>query len=172
MQIKELERNIRKELIRIRDQIRNGNDSEILIWVIPNKLACSQRPLRDHPKFGGRSPLPREARDLIINWVERIKQMGILSIISLLEEAQNARYYIRGGLDLHEGGLIGYYKSKGFWVRHFPMADYQRPSPKDMQRVLTEYDKLPKPVLIQCSAGIDRTTPVAAFIAHQRLNAM
>ncbi len=169
MEIKELEKRIRNELTRVRHQMKHGNNSEILVWVIPNKLACSQRPLRDHPQFGGRSPLPRDARDLVINWVERVKQMGILSIISLLEEAQHERYYIRGGLDLHKGGLNGYYESKSFWVRHFPMTDYQRPLPKDMQRILSEYDKLPKPVLIQCSAGIDRTTPVVAFIAHQRL---
>jgi hypothetical protein len=37
-------------------------ESELIVWVIPSALACSQRPLRDHPQFGGRSPLPPEAK--------------------------------------------------------------------------------------------------------------
>jgi hypothetical protein len=168
MKIKEIERCIRNGLRRIRQQIRNGDESEIFIWVIPNKLACSQRPLRDHPQFGGRFPLPREARDLVISWVDKVKQFGFQSIIILLEKAQHERYYIRGGLEIHERGLIGYYESKGFKVYHFPLTDYQRPSPEEMQQILEGYDGLPKPVIIHCSAGIDRSTPVAAFIIQNR----
>jgi len=57
---------IRAELRRIREQIAGGDESEIWLWVIPGKLACSQRPLRDKPEFGagnGKSPprLPPEA---------------------------------------------------------------------------------------------------------------
>jgi len=165
---KALEHRIRSELQRIRLQISNGDESEIVVWVIPSKLACSQRPLRDHPQFGGRSPLPPEARSLVIDWVERIKQIGICSIICLLGDRQLARYYVRGGLGLHEHGLLGYYKSQGFQVCHFPMRDYQRPQESSMQKVLRAFDELPKPVVLHCSAAIDRTTPVAAFIVQHR----
>lgn len=160
-----LEHYIRSKLSRIRDQIRAGNDSEIVVWIIPNQLACSQRPLRDDPKFGGYTPLPLEARSLVIKWVKRIKEMGIRSIICLLEERQLEYYYVRGGLNLHSRGLLGYYESQGFNVRHFPMTDYQRPNESYMQKVLEAFNELPKPVLLHCSAAIDRTTPVAAFIA-------
>ena len=34
-----------------------------------------------------------------------------------------------------------------------------------MQKVLKAFDVLPKPVLLHCSAGMDRTAPVAAYIA-------
>lgn len=170
--MKELEQHIRNELKRIRNQIRSGDESEIVVWVLPGILACSQRPLRDNPQFGGRSPLPLQAKSLVISWVERIKQMGILSIICLLENRQLERYYIQGGLGLHERGLLGYYESRGFEVRHFPMTDYQQPEESYMQKVLEGFDALPKPVLLHCSAAIDRTTPVAAYIVrYTHLNA-
>ena len=162
------ESNIRQELGRIRQQITRGNEFELIIWVILSILACSQRPLRDHPRFGGHSPLPPEAKPEVVSWVDRIKALGIRSIICLLEPDQLDRYYIRGGLNLHTDGLLGYYEECGFNVSHFPMTDYERPANALMDRVLEEFDRLPKPVLIQCSAAIDRTTPVAAFIAARR----
>lgn len=169
--MKELKRHIRNKLKDIRYQIKVGNESEIVVWVLPGRLACSQRPLRDHPQYGGLSPLPPlppQAKSLVISWVEQIKNLGIHSIICLLENQQLERHYIRGGLGLHERGLLGYYESQGFKVHHFPMTDYQRPAESDMQKVLEAFDALPKPVLLHCSAGIDRTTPVAAYIACQR----
>jgi len=162
------ESDIKRELIRIRQQIMKGDESELVIWVIPSILACSQRPLRDHPQFGGRSPLPSEARPEVVSWVSRVKNIGIRSIICLLEPDQLDRYYVRGGLNLHASGLLGYYRKHGFNVKHFPLTDYQRPTDALMNQVLEEFDRLPKPVLIQCSAAIDRTTPVAAFIAARR----
>ena len=33
------------------------------------------------------------------------------------------------------------------------------------------FDALPKPVLLHCSAGIDRTAPVAAYLAERARNA-
>ncbi len=161
--MKGLERHIKSELQRIRNQIRIGDESEIVVWVIPGKLASSQRPLRDHPQFGGRKPLPLAARPLVISWVEEIKRIGIRSIICLLVGKQLDLY---SRLDLHECGLLGYYETQGLQVRHFPMTDYQRPQVSHMQKVLEAFNELLKPVLLHCSAAIDRTAPVAAFIAH------
>lgn len=166
--MKALEQHIRSDLQRIRSQIASGNDSELVLWIIPGELALSHRPLRDHPQFGGRSPLPPEARPLVVDWAERIKDTGIQSVICLLEPAQLERYYIKGKLNLHEHGLLGYYEAQGLHVRHFLMTDYQRPPESAMQEVLEAFDELPKPVLIHCSAAIDRTTPVAAFIRRHR----
>jgi hypothetical protein len=136
------------------------------VWAIPNQLACAQRPLRDHPNFGGRTPLPHSARDLVIAWVDRVTSR-FPSIISLLEDTQNDRYYIRGGLGLHEHGLLGYYRSRGLRVASLPCTDYQVPTAKTMERALRMFQALPKPVLLHCSAGIDRTAPVAGFICER-----
>jgi hypothetical protein len=159
------EKGIRDALEQLRQRIKARDESDIVVWVIPRKLACSQRPLRDHHQFGGRKPLPPEARPLVVEWVERIKGLGIRSAICLLEQRQLERYYVCGGLGLHERGLLGYYESQGLHVRHFPMTDCQKPQESEMSNVLQAFSELPKPVLLHCSAAIDRTTPVAAFIA-------
>ena len=169
-----LEKAIKAELNRIRCQIRRGDDSEILIWLLNGDLACSQRPLRDHPIFGGRRhPLLPKAKPLVIEWVDRVQSLGVRSIISLLEDGQHEKYYIRGGLDLHPQGLYGYYGSRGFDFCTIPIVD----SPKSLrsnqgrvleERVLAAFDQMVKPVLLHCSAGIDRTSPVAAYIVSKR----
>jgi hypothetical protein len=158
------EKEIRLELCRLRGKICRGDESELWIWVIPNSLACSQRPLRDHYRFGGRNPLPAEARPEVERWVDRVVNAGFLAVISLLEEAQHERYYVRGGLNLHPGGLYGYFESRGLLVVRVPCADYQRPSEDQMKQVLDAFNRLPKPVLLHCSAAIDRTAPIAVYI--------
>ncbi len=167
-----LERFIKSKLSRIRYKISVGDESEIIVPLITGKLACSQRPLRDHPEFGSYNPLPVRAKPLVVKWVARIKEMKFRSVICLLEDRQLDRYYVRGGLNLHQGGLLGYYKSEDFQVRHFPLTDYQRPQERSMQNVLAAYHELLKPVLLHCSAGIDRTTPVAAFILQQEMHSL
>ena len=166
--VAKLATSIRAELRRIRRQIEAGDDSELAVWLLGGILACSQRPLRDHPVDGGRSPLPPEAKPLVVDWVERVKSLGIRSIVSLLEEKQHERHYIRGGLDLHPDGLFGYYRSQGFDFCHIPLKDYQTPSESDMERVLGAFNQMPKPMLLHCSAAIDRTSPIAAYIVSKR----
>nr|WP_246430939.1 tyrosine-protein phosphatase [Prosthecobacter dejongeii] len=41
-------------------------------------------------------------------------------------------------------------------------------SQRQLQQVLQLYEGLPKPVLIHCSAGLDRTGAAVAFIKKQR----
>lgn len=89
-------------------------------------------------------------------------------MICLLEPAQLDKYYVRGGLCLPGGGLLEYYELQGLIVRRRSMTDYQRPTDDEMRQVLEDFDQLPLPVLVHCSAGIDRTTPVAAFLVEQR----
>lgn len=170
MSLAELTNTIKDKLKKIRSRIASGDDSEILIWLLDGSLACSQRPLRDHPAFGGHDPLPPEAKPLVVKWVEQVKSLGISSIVSLLEESQHEKYYVRGGLGLHSDGLFGYYLSQGFEFRHIPMTDYEKPSESEMEKILEAFDQMPKPVLVHCSAGIDRTSPVAAYIVSRRGN--
>ncbi len=160
------EQEIKGELSRLRKQIRNGDESELWIWVIPCRLACAQRPLRDHMQFGGRTPLPAEALPAVESWVDRVVDAGFRTVISLLEEAQHERYYMRGGISLHPGGLYGYYESRGLRVMTVPCTDYQRPSKDQMRQVLDAFRRLPKPILLHCSAAIDRAAPIAAYICE------
>ncbi len=161
--------NIRSGLERIRAQIYRGDEAEIWIWVIPERLACAQRPLRDNPRFGsgpGKHPPPPEARPFAEAWVDRVIQAGFRSVISLLEVAQLERHYVRGGLNLHPEGLLGYYRSRGLAVESIPCTDYQMPTVLQKQQVRDAFQRLPKPVLLHCSAGIDRSSPVAAFLSE------
>ena len=162
------ESEIRRKMQGLRDKISSGDETEIFAWIITGKLACSQRPLRDHPEFGGRALLPSRSRPLVEAWVDKVVSIGIRSIICLLEDAQLDRYYVRGGLNLHEHGLLGYYESRGLDWRHLPLTDYQRPGKEAMRDILAAYDNLEKPVLLHCSAATDRTTPVAAYIEASR----
>ena len=160
------------ELRRIRSKIYSGDDSELWIWVIPGKLACAQRPLRDKAEFGGGPgkrprPLPPQARPLVQAWVSRVIEAGFRSVISLLEPKQLVLHYVAGGLDLHPKGLLGYYESRGLEVRSIPCTDYQEPSDQKKSQILEAFRNLPGPVLLHCSAGIDRTSPVAVFLCEQ-----
>ena len=69
------------------------NDERLLVWVIPGEFACSHRPLRHHPLFGGSGRnITSEATDLVEDWADTIYLLGIKSIICL------TRFNIRAGL--------------------------------------------------------------------------
>jgi hypothetical protein len=182
--IEETEKNIanqiRKNLCALRQAIKSGDESKIMIWPIPAKLACAQRPLRDHPVYGGSAKVfPPEATPYVLAWIKRIKDEGIKSIICLMHPKE-FQYYER--LNLHTNGLIGLYSECGFAIRHFPWADPAHEQSEAARLELKNkvhkikidayeaYRELPHPVLVHCSAGIDRSAPVAAFIVLKELN--
>lgn len=162
---------IRNYSTNIKMRHKSGDYSELLVWVIKDVLACSQRPLRFHREFGrSRQSFPLEAKPAVIEWIERIKQEGIRSIIVLTAE-EELRYY--DPLDLHANGLLGYYHSEGLIISPIPWPDPAHVKQNypailhEIRRIaLPEYNRLPKPVLIHCSAAIDRSPPVAAYIVR------
>lgn len=166
---------IRQELQRLATRLHNGDDSELVVWVIPALLAVAHRPLRHHPEFGGSGlSLPRRATPEVEFWVSRILAHGFRGLICLMHPKEVAHY---AALDLPAPDLIALYSAKGLKVCHLPWDDpLHRPAgekPLFSQELLQIqvqalkcFNHLPKPVVLHCSAGIDRSSPVAAYI-HQ-----
>jgi hypothetical protein len=158
------------------DQIEKGDESELLFWVIRSQLACSHRPLRHNRLYGGSlRNLDVDATNLVKQWVGRVRADGIRSIICLMS-ADELKLYDR--LDLGAGNLMDFYARQGFSVAKIPWEDpahirrdlkaLQAKEQEVCKQALQQFDALPKPVLLHCSAGIDRSSPVAAFIRQYR----
>src|SRR6185436_3134427 len=116
-------------------------------WVIAGQLARSSR-----PGYGGERGTP-VARDTVDAWLQQVKAMGIASIICFLAEDQLAYY------DGLAAGLLATYRAAGLSVVHVPAPDLRRP-PLDaaqLEDAWQAFRALPKPVLVHCSAGVDRT---------------
>ena len=114
-------------------------------WVLPELLAKSPRP--GYPESEG---ISKEAVD---EWIENIRAMGVRSIICFLSDHQLAFYS-----DL-PSGLIQYYRDAGFDVAHIPEDDYKSPplSEEGVRESVVAFERLEKPVLVHCSAGLART---------------
>lgn len=163
---------IRNALGQLRKSYQKGEEMALLHWVLPNMLSCGPRPLRHHALYGGSGKnIAPEAAELVKEWVVAIKCLGVRSVISLMHN-RDLGYYAE--LDLGAKNLIEFYEKQGLYVEHLPWEDphhskTQREIVRNTyslirERALVAYDELPKPVLIQCSAGVDRTAPVAAYI--------
>lgn len=119
--------------------------------LIPNRLYRSSR-----PGYSGGASLPVRMGD-VQTWLDAAQAAGIVSIICLLDEEHLCLY--------PDGDLLGIYRTAGFEVRHIPTRDHSIPplTNEQLAAVLRAYRELPKPALIHCSAGIDRT---GAAVAH------
>ena len=122
-------------------------------YAIKDCLAGSPRPGYSP---GGNRPV---SKHLVDEWITDASAHGIRSIICLLGD-EHLTLYVGLGTD-----LPAYYRRHGFTVAHIPAPDHHVP-PLDaeaLERIAQAYQALPKPVLVHCSAGIDRT---GAAIVH------
>jgi len=157
--------------------IQSGDVREFLHWVMPGSLALAHRPLRYHPIYGGsRARLSPEIARLVAEWGELLKVEGIRSILSLMHEGDTDCYR---SLPLGDGDLLTYLEEQGLVVarhpyedpahKHTPPAQAKKLLHRIREEALASFDVLAKPVLISCSAGQDRSAPVAAYIYVMRM---
>ena len=125
--------------------------------IIPDRLYRSSR-----PGYSGGGKLPVGMGE-VQRWIEAAQSLGVVSIVCLLADEHLCLY--------PDGDLIGIYRAAGFEVRHRPVTDHTRPplTLDQLDAVLQAWGELPQPVLIHCSAGIDRTgAAVKHILAHER----
>ena len=124
-------------------------------WIIEGKLAVSARP----------GYVPGEERAVpgaaVEAWITDAREAGIRSVICLLGDDQ---------LPLYSGalpeGLLARYRAAGFEVAHHGVPDgLTEPfTEAQLDEAWASFRRLPKPVLVHCSAGHDRTGRVVRHI--------
>jgi len=123
-----------------------------LQWVFEQILARSCRPCYndEKPTLAG-----------VRKWLDRVAAMKIRSIVCLLSQPELDEYY-----GANQIKLLDVYRQHGFAVAHVPIPDYQEPpvTGSNLKLIQKTLITLPRPWLIHCSAGIDRTGTTIEFL--------
>jgi hypothetical protein len=130
----------------------------MLSWIRPGELATGQRP--------GYTPGAELTVSLsaVQSWIEEKRAAGIASIICLLAGDQLPLY----SRALPQG-LLRFYEQSGFAVVNIASSDglTEPYSPDQLDAAWQAYQALPKPVLVHCSAGHDRTGRIVAYLLQR-----
>lgn len=123
-------------------------------WIIDKILAKSSRP--GYPSIG-------ISASTVKMWLDDAKKEGIKSVICMMTAREmRTKYRI-------STSLPNIYKLHGLICAWVPTPDSGNDDiPFDSeQKVIEAYEKLPKPVLIHCSAGMQRSGAAVSAIVRK-----
>ncbi len=138
-----------------RTKTHDKPSAELIKWPIIKVLAVSERP-------GFPNPTVRASE--VNQWLRVVLGQGIRSVINLLSEDEMSVYYRH-----LERPLMEYYKAAGLDAREVSDEDMGIPVKTGvfLERVLTAFKVLPKPVLIHCNAGAERSGLAVETISRE-----
>jgi len=124
-------------------------------WVFKGLLARSSRP---------GYPETEVTCQTVESWVKHVRYQGIRTIICVLGQDELVAYYRQ-----LPRGLLYEYQEQGLEVEVIPLPDYSDPPVEAQQltAVHKAYLRLPKPILIHCSAGMVRTEKAVRFLRQK-----